>query len=207
MRRETWILAVALILLTTPLSAASERLVTFDPEATQVEFDLSATGHDVHGSFAFERGEVRWDPETGAAKGQLVVKAGAGETGNPKRDRAMHRKVLESDRFPEFVLRVERVEGELADQGTSELTLDGVLSIHGLEHPVQLAISVDLEGRHFTATGRLDVPYVAWGLHDPSMLILRVAKDVDVTVEAAGEIGGAEMATVERAPVGRGASE
>lgn len=136
-----------------------------------------------------------------------MLKATGGEIGNEKRDRAMHRKVLESDRFPEFVLRIERVEGDLAEQGTSDLKLGGFLSIHGLEHPVQLAVSVDVEGQHFTASGRLDVPYVEWGLRDPSLLILRVAKDVDVTVEAAGEIGGAEITTAERAPGGRDATE
>ena len=56
----------------TPLRA-DERTVTLEPENTHVDFLLSATGHDVSGSFALTAGEIRFDPQTGAASGEIDV--------------------------------------------------------------------------------------------------------------------------------------
>jgi polyisoprenoid-binding protein YceI len=195
MRTETWRLATALLALVVGPSFAQERVITLDATSSRIEFLLPATGHDVHGSFAFEGGELRWDPETGVASGELVVRAGAGESGNERRDKTMHRKVLESGLYPRFVMRVERVEGDLIPGGDNALTLEGVLSIHGSEHPVRWPLNVQVTGEQFEATGSLDVPYVEWGLHDPSMLFLRVAGKVDVRVIATGTIAPAGSQT------------
>jgi hypothetical protein len=42
------------------------------------------------------------------------------------------------------------------------------------------------------ATTTFVVPYVEWGLHDPSMMVLRVAKTVGVTVQAKGTLSATE---------------
>ncbi len=39
-----------------------------------------------------------------------------------------------------------------------------------------------------TATAKFSVPYVAWGMKDPSNLVLRVDKIVDVDVTLAGTL-------------------
>jgi hypothetical protein len=47
---------------------------------------------------------------------------------------------------------------------------------------------VRTENDHVTARGSLTIPYVEWGLDDPSFLLLRVSKTVDVTLEVAGTL-------------------
>jgi len=42
-----------------------------------------------------------------------------------------------------------------------------------------------------TVKGAFQIPYVAWGMKDPSMFIVRAAKEVDVTVESAGAVAPA----------------
>jgi len=83
-------------------------------------------------------GTFRFDPATGAASGEVTVDARRAETGNAKRDKTMHADVLESERFPSIVFKVERVEGALAESGRSDLRLAGVMILHGSDHRMTL---------------------------------------------------------------------
>lgn len=169
-------------------AAAAERTLTLDPEATRIRFTLGATLHTVEGTARLSRGEVRFDPETGAVSGRLVVDATSADTGNEKRDRDMHDEVLESERFPEIVFAPSEMAGDFDPDGESRLTLSGTLEIHGTSHPLTLEVTATAEGRRLTAATSFAVPYVEWGMKDPSKFILRVDKEVEVTVEAVGEL-------------------
>ncbi|MGD2113820.1 MAG: YceI family protein [Acidobacteriota bacterium] len=189
------LLAGALIvgaLLAGPPAAAREMVVRFDPETTEVTFAVNATGHDVHGSFAFREGEIRFDPETGTASGELVVDATRGETGNGSRDKTMHGKVLESERFPLFVFHADELIGEVAPEGESSIELRGRLEIHGDEHPLSIPATVVRTGERVRSSARFKVPYQEWGMHNPSFLFLRVGPEVEVTVAAEGSLRSAD---------------
>jgi polyisoprenoid-binding protein YceI len=188
MRFERRYLASILILGASASAGAAERVLTFDPAATSISFHLDATGHDVEGSFALREGEIRFDTETGQATGILSVNAAGAGTGNQKRDKTMHAKVLESPTFPLFVFHAERVEGQLPQSGAAELKLHGRMEIHGGEHPLVMPAHVEIDGDRIKAMSQFAIPYVAWGMHDPSILFLRVAKQVDVTVTAEGQL-------------------
>lgn len=170
------------------LPAAAERTVTLDPAKTKISFSLGAVMHTVHGTVELESGEVRFDPETGAASGRVVVDARSADTGNKGRDADMHAKVLESGKYPDFVLEPARIQGRLAPSGTSKVTLHGKLSIHGAAHEVAWPAEVTVEGGTVRVKASFTVPYVAWGMKDPSGFVLRVAKEVPVTVEAVGKL-------------------
>lgn len=167
---------------------AGERVARFDPEATEVTFDVGATGHDVHGVLHLTEGVIHVDPATGAASGKITVDARLAETGNKKRDKTMHNKVFESEKYPMFRFVPTRFEGVFADDGKSEIQLHGTLSIHGEDHPMVLPTTVEIADGRFVATTTFPVPYVDWGLNNPSILFLRVAKVVDVTVAAKGTL-------------------
>jgi len=166
-------------------ASAAERVLTLDPQATSVTFLLAATAHKVHGTLHLESGEVRFDPATGVASGEIALDARLAETGNEKRDRKMHEVVLESARFPRIVFRPTRFEGTLAG---GEAHLVGTLTLHGDEHPLTLVATVQIDGERVKATSTFAIPYVEWGLEDPSVFVLRVAKSVEVTVEAVGSL-------------------
>lgn len=179
-----------------PASAAQHQLV-LSPDETEITIFLEATGHDVHGTFFLQEGTVTFDPETGKAEGLITVDATRGETGNTKRDRKMHGTVLESDKFPLIQFRPERVNGTVAARGDSHLELSGKLSIHGSEHDVTLAADVHREGDQLRAEAELPVPFVNWGMKDPSIFILSVAKVVQVHLSAAGTLTELVSSSVE----------
>lgn len=179
----TWLF---LVCLTVPAAPAHAATVTLDPAASSIEFELGATLHTVEGSFDLTEGRVTVDPASGEASGRIVVDATSGDTGKEKRDRDMHEKVLESDRHPTIVFHPARVEGEVPTSGGGAVTLHGSLDIHGSRHPLAVPLDVTVDGDRVTATGSFTVPYVEWGMEDPSTFILRVDKEVEVTIEAVG---------------------
>jgi len=100
----------------------------------------------------------------------------------------MHAKVLLTADNPRIVLRARRLEGDLALEGTSEVTLHGKMEILGHSHEISIPLRIQINGGRFTAHGQFDIPYVEWGLKDPSTFILRVAKEVQVEVTAEGTV-------------------
>ncbi len=161
-----------------------------DPQATTIEFTFGATLHTVDGTLRAKEGTIHVDPETGAASGRIVLDATSAQTGNSHRDRKMHEKILESQRYPEMVFDVERLSGKLNPAGQSEIELHGTLEMHGTRRPIALPATVKSDGHTVIGTGTLILPYMDWGLPDPSVFILRVQKEVRVTVKAVGKIGG-----------------
>jgi polyisoprenoid-binding protein YceI len=161
---------------------AQDTVLQVDPSKTKVEFTLVDVLHTVHGSFLLKRGDIRFDAANGKASGELVVDAASGDSGSGARDRNMHKNVLESARYPEIVFRPDRVEGQVAPRGASKVALHGMFSIHGAEHEITLPVEVEAAGGQYTATMAFAVPYVQWGMKNPSTLFLRVSDKVEITI-------------------------
>ena len=87
----------------------------------------------------------------------------------------MHASVLETEQYPVATFRPNRITGSFAPTGTSQLVLAGVLSLHGVEHSMTLPVRVTIAGDTVSAETVFEIPYVAWGLRNPSLLFLRVA--------------------------------
>lgn len=170
---------------------AAERVLTLDAETSAIRFTLGATLHQVEGTVRLVSGRIRFDPSGGPAAGEIVVDALSADTGNEGRDQDMHGKVLETDRFGAFVLRPTETVGEVDLAGTSEIELRGELEIHGGVHPVSLPTEVTLDGDRVTGRATLTVPYVDWGMKNPSKLFLRVKRFVEVEIDLAGTLATA----------------
>ena len=179
---------VALVLLLGARAPAdAQSTLTLDPERSRVSFSLGATLHTVHGELDLVRGELRFEPSGGAASGEIVVDARSARTGIDARDREMHEKVLESERFPEIALRAERLEVLRRDAASADVRLHGTLEIHGAAHAVAIPAKIRAAADdRLVVEARFRVPYAEWGMRDVSSFVLRVAKDVEVSVRAEG---------------------
>jgi polyisoprenoid-binding protein YceI len=169
---------------TTP---ASETVLTLDPAQSKVHWTVDSTVHTVHGTFNLKSGSVHFDPETGKAGGEIVVYATSGESGNGSRDARMHKEILETAKYPDVIFRPTQVEGKVAPSGPSDVKLHGIFSIHGADHELVAIVHAELNGDHWKGTGKFGVPYVTWGIKDPSNFILKVKKIVNVDLEVAGD--------------------
>ena len=144
--------------------------------------------HTVHGTFKLKSGNVKFDPKSGDASGEIVVDATSGESGNHDRDADMHNKVLESARYSEIIFVPRRVVGSLAEQGKSNLQVQGTFKIHGADHDFTLPMTVEKTGNTVTAGSSFVIPYQDWGMKDPKKAFLHVESKVDVSVSAVGRI-------------------
>lgn len=186
-----WLCAAALAAAGVGQAAdSSPTVLEIDPARTRVAFTLNATLHTVEGSFQLRSGVVRLDPATGEAQGLIVVDAASGASGNGRRDATMRDRVLEAGRHPE--IRFVPAHFELGEAPSPDedlrLRIHGSLALHGAEHEVAIDVRAHTTGDEATFTARFTVPYVAWGLEDPSFLLLRVDKTVEIEAAGAGRI-------------------
>jgi polyisoprenoid-binding protein YceI len=100
----------------------------------------------------------------------------------------MHQEVLESQRYPEITFTPTRMSGRVNPQGASHVQVDGIFKLHGTDHPMTLTLPVQAQGQNFSIQTHIIVPYVAWGLKDPSTFILHVGEKVDIDINAVGRV-------------------
>jgi polyisoprenoid-binding protein YceI len=166
----------------------SEIVLTLDPAQSTVHWTVDSTLHTVHGTFALKSGTIHFDPETGKAGGEIVVFAPSGESGNSSRDARMHKEILETPRYPDVIFRPTQVQGKVGQSGASDVKLDGVFFIHGADHDLTALVHAELTGDRWRATSKIEVPYVKWGIKDPSNFLLKVKPVVNVELEMSGEV-------------------
>ena len=177
----------ALLTATPALTAQQQQPLQFtlDPATTAIHWTLNATVHTVHGIFKLTNGSLRIDPATGNASGLIIIDAASGESGDGARDKRMDNVVLETSKYPTITFRPTHVSGKLDISAPGPIAVDGVMNIHGQDHPMQL--TVDLQPKDSTIASKIhfDVPYVAWGMKDPSVMMFRVDKQVHIDLDAA----------------------
>ena len=167
-------------------AASSELSLTVDPGQSKVHWMVDSTLHTVHGTFALKSGTLHFDPETGRAAGEIVVLATSGDSGNSSRDERMHKVVLESAKFPDAVFRPTQVEGKVAASGNSDVKLRGVFLLHGGEHELTVPVHAEMSSGKWKGAAKFEVPYIQWGLKDPSNWLLKVKPAVQVELNLAG---------------------
>ncbi len=180
------LVAVAALAAQPAAPVAHELLLQLDTARSGADITLAGNLHTVKGAFLMKRGAIQFDPATGKASGEIAFDATSGKTGNGSRDNKMHKDVIESGRYLEIVFRPNRAEGTLLTSGASTLQVHGMFTMHGAEHEVTFPVEVTFAGSAWTAKASFQVPYVQWGMKNPSVLFLRVGDTVEVQFHAAG---------------------
>lgn len=171
-----------------PQSSAGPLVFTVDPLQSSLHWTLGSSLHTVHGSFVLKHGSLQVDPLTGKASGEIVVDATSGKSGNDGRDRKMHKEVLESGRFAEIIFRPDSISGKLGTQGDSTVQIHGIFVLHGSEHELAVPVQANLSGDHWTGSANLSVPFIEWGLKNPSTWLLKVDHSVNIELDLKGTV-------------------
>jgi polyisoprenoid-binding protein YceI len=165
---------------------SSELRFQFSPANTSIKFTIGDILHTVHGSFQLKRGDAEYDLLNDSVRGTLVADTTSGQSGNRSRDHRMHREILESGKYPEIIFRPDHVEGKVANSGASTVQVHGVFSIHGSDHELTMPVRLQVFADHWIADTHFNIPYVKWGIKNPSTFFLRVSESVEIDVHASG---------------------
>jgi polyisoprenoid-binding protein YceI len=185
-------IAAALFVLAVVRLAAAADLragtLELDPSKTRIEFHVAGALHAVHGTFKLNHAVINADPRTGAATGLIEIDAASGESGLGARDNRMKDSILESQKYPHITFTPEHLYARMEPDGAFHASLQGVMSVHGSAHEMILDTAGQLSDGAVVATCHFSIPYVEWGMKDPSLLLLTVAKQVDIDVAATGRV-------------------
>lgn len=187
-----WMLSLVLTLLVPilPLAMAADSVLRgrlavldLDPAKTTITYSLDGWPHHTQGTFTPKHGVIRIDPQTGKIDGVITVDAASGNSGHSVRDERMKSSVLEVGRFPEISFAPQQVVNHGSLQAQFPVRVHGLMLLHGVQHAFTIDAVVSRQGNSVTIHSRFVIPYVEWGLNDPSILMFKVSKEVEVDVE------------------------
>jgi polyisoprenoid-binding protein YceI len=178
-RSRMLLAALALAGLLAPAVAAAQTRYHIDPEKSQVQFFLGGS-HKVSGQFHVSSGDISFDPKTGAMQGTVLVEAGSGNSANKFRDKKMRNGELKAEMFPAITFAPAHFDGTLNDSGDSTLSVQGTFTLIGRPHEITVPMTVHIDGNQCAAKGEFMIPYVAWGVKDPSLFPFKEAKEVKI---------------------------
>jgi polyisoprenoid-binding protein YceI len=188
-----------LLLCAVGAATAQDMVFQVDPAQSKIDFTLGDILHTVHGTFRMKSCAIHFDPQAGTASGALLVDATSGESGSNARDKKMHKEILESAKFPEIRFTVQKFQGAMPLNGTAQLQMTGIMTLHGSDHLLTVTAPVQFANGRSSADVHFAVPYVQWGLKNPSTFLLRVSESVDIVVHVVGTVtAGAVTASKSR---------
>jgi polyisoprenoid-binding protein YceI len=172
-----------------PVSCAQAYVVNFDPAQTKVAFTLDTTLHNVHGTFQLKSGQIHFDSATGKASGAIIVDARSGDTDNKSRDKKMHQEILESQKYPEIVFTSQQVRGSFDPKKASQVDVTGTFRIHGQDHDITMTMALQPgSGSQLHCDTNFTIPYITWGMKDPSTFLLHANDTVELEIHATAQI-------------------
>src|SRR4051812_35286240 len=169
-------------------AAVAQQHYKVDPAASEVHFNLGASDGPVNGTFRATSGEFTLDPSTGAMTGAISVDAGSGDSGNKKRDKKMSNDQMKAQTYAAVTFAPSKFSAKLNDTGDSAGQVDGTFTLIGQPHPLSVPMNVHMENGRFTATGEFTVPFVNWGVKDPSFMMFKVENQVKVQLKLTGTV-------------------
>jgi len=188
MKNCTLSLVLTLPLLVTSSALAQHEKFTADPAKSTVSFTLGANDGDIHGTFHAQGASIEFDPKAHTIAGSVDVNAATGNSGSGSRDKKMTKDVLDAPHFADVTFAPKSYTGELAVAGLSKIEVTGTFTLHGTPHEITVPVEVYVDGTTCTVKTKFPVPYVAWGLKDPSFMMFKVAKEVAVDLSLTGQL-------------------
>jgi polyisoprenoid-binding protein YceI len=178
----------ALAVLLAPVALAQQQTFVANPDASEVKMTLKTTREVVNGTFHIQSGSLEFDRSAAKMSGSVVVLAGSGKTGNGSRDKKMHKDILEVEQHATVSFEPKSYAGDVAPSGDSAIQVSGIFTLLGTPHEITIPILVHLEGTTATAKAHFVVPYIEWGLKDPSFMFWKADKDVAIDLFLTGRL-------------------
>jgi polyisoprenoid-binding protein YceI len=180
------VLALAVVL--APAVFAQHQTFAVNPDASEVKMKLNTTHEVVNGIFRVQSGSIDFDRTASHISGIVIVAAGSGKTGNDSRDKKMDKDILKVDQFATVSFAPKTYNGIIAASGDSTIQVSGVFTLLGAAHDLTIPIQIHVDEMKATVKAQFVVPYVQWGLKNPSFLIWKAENNVGINLNLVGQI-------------------
>ena len=180
------VLALAVTL--APAALAQHQTFAVNPDASEVKMTLNTTHEVVHGAFHIQSGAIEFDHSNPKISGSVTVLAGSGKTGNDSRDKKMNKDILKVDQYTTVSFAPKTYTGTIAASGDSPIQVSGVFTLLGIPHDLTIQMQIHMDGSKATAKAQFVVPYVQWGLKNPSFMFWKAENDVAIDLNLVGQV-------------------
>ncbi len=178
----------ALALTCSPVLIAQHQNFTLNPDSSEVKIRLNTTHEVVNGTFQVQSGSIDFDRAASRISGLVTVGTGTGKTGNDSRDKKMKKDILKVQEFATVSFAPKTYTGTISASGDSNIQVTGVFTLLGIPHDLTIPVRIHMDGPKATVQAQLVVPYVQWGLKNPSFLIWKAENDVRVDLDLVGQV-------------------
>ena len=178
----------ALAVILAPTVLAQHQIFAVNPDASEVKMTLNTTHEVVSGIFHIQSGSIEFDRSAPKISGLVAVLAGSGKTGNDSRDKKMNKDILKADQYTTVSFAPNTYTGTIAPSGDSTIQVSGVFTLLGNPHDLTIPMQLHRDGSKATARAQFVIPYVQWGLKNPSFLIWKADNDVAMDLNLVGQV-------------------
>ena len=179
---------VALALIFAPAALAQHQTFAVNPDASDVKMKLNTTHEVVNGTFHIQSGSIEFDRSAARMSGSVAVLAGSGKTGNDSRDKKMNKDILKVDQYATVSFAPKAYTGTIASSGDSTIQVSGVITLLSNPHDLTIPMQIHMDGSKATARAQFVVPYVQWGLKNPSFMFWKAENDVAIDLNLVGQV-------------------
>ena len=167
---------------------AQHQTFAVNPAASEVRMTLNTTHEVVNGTFHVQSGSIEYDRTNPKLSGSVVVAAGSGKTGNDSRDKKMNKDILKVEQYTAVSFAPNAYSGTIAPSGDSSIQVSGVFTLLGNPHELTIPMQIHMDGSKATAKAHFIIPYVQWGLKNPSFMFWKAENEVAIDLDLVGEI-------------------
>jgi YceI-like domain len=178
----------ALAVILAPAALAQHQTFAVNPDASEIKMTLNTTHEVVNGTFHIQSGSIECDRGNPKMSGSVAVLAGSGKTGNDSRDKKMNKDILKVDQYTTVSFAPKTYTGTIAPSGDSTIQVSGVFTLLGDPHDLTIPMQIHMDGSKATARAQFVVPYVQWGLKNPSFMFWKAENDVAIDLNLVGQV-------------------
>jgi hypothetical protein len=179
---------LALMAMLVPAAVAQHQTFAVNPDASEVKMKLNTTHEVVNGTFHIQSGSIEFDRGAAKISGSVVVLAGSGRTGNDSRDKKMNKDILKVDQYTSVSFAPKTYTGTIAPWGDSTILVSGVFTLLGTAHDLTIPMQIHMDGSKATARAHFIIPYVQWGLKNPSFMFWKAENEVAIDLNLVGQV-------------------
>ena len=180
------VLALAVVL--APAALAQHQTFVVNPDASEVKMKLKTTHELVNGTFHIQSGSIDFERSAPKISGSVVVAAGSGKTGNDSRDKKMDKDILKIDQYTTISFAPKTYTGTIAPSGDSTIQVIGVFTLLGTPHDLIIPMQIHMDRSKATVKAQFVIPYVQWGLKNPSFMFWKADNDVAIDLSLLGQV-------------------